>query len=49
MGEDMRALFGKSWNNGISYVGAVETYLRTPFDERGREHNVSRGTYTFTN
>ena len=46
--EDMRfsALFGKSWNNGISYVGAVETYLRTPlmWYERGREHNVSRGT-----
>ena len=38
--EDMRfsALFGKSWNNGISYVGAVETYLRTPlmWYERGR-------------
>ena len=46
--EDMRfsALFGKSWDNGISYVGAVETYLRTPlmWYERGREHNVSRGT-----
>jgi iron complex outermembrane receptor protein len=46
--EEMRisALWGKSWDNGLSYVGSAETYLRTPlmWYERGREHNVSRGT-----
>jgi len=46
--EEMRlsALWGKSWDNGLSYVGAFESYLRTPlmWYERGREHNVSRGT-----
>lgn len=46
--EEMRvsALWGKSWDNGLSYVGSAETYQRTPlmWYERGREHNVSRGT-----
>ena len=46
--EEMRlsSLWGKSWDNGLSYVGSFETYLRTPlmWYERGREHNVSRGT-----
>lgn len=46
--EEMRfsSLWGKSWDNGLSYVGSFEAYLRTPlmWYERGREHNVSRGT-----
>jgi outer membrane receptor protein involved in Fe transport len=46
--EEMRlsALWGKSFDNGLNYVGSFETYLRTPlmWYERGREHNVSRGT-----
>lgn len=46
--EEMRlsALWGRSWDNGLNYVGAFETSLRTPlmWYERGREHNVSRGT-----
>jgi len=46
--EEMRAsaLWGKSWDNGLNYVGSFEAYLRTPlmWYERGREHHVSRGT-----
>ena len=46
--EEMRlsALWGRSWDNGLNYVGSFETSLRTPlmWYERGREHNVSRGT-----
>jgi len=46
--EEMRlsALWGRSFDNGLNYVGAFETYLRTPlmWYERGREHNVSQGT-----
>lgn len=46
--EEMRAsaLWGRSFDNGINYVGAFETYLRTPlmWYERGREHSVSQGT-----
>lgn len=46
--EEMRlsALWGRSFNNGINYVGSFETYLRTPlmWYERPREHEVSQGT-----
>ena len=41
-----RPVWGRSFDNGLNYVGAFETYLRTPlmWYERGREHNVSQGT-----
>jgi outer membrane receptor protein involved in Fe transport len=46
--EEMRlsALWGRSFDNGISYVGAFESYLRTPimWYERPREHSRSQGT-----
>jgi outer membrane receptor protein involved in Fe transport len=46
--EEMRfsTLWGRSFDNGLNYVGAFETYLRTPlmWYERGREHSVSQGS-----
>lgn len=46
--EEMRLsmLWGRSFDNGLNYVGAFETYLRTPlmWYERGREHSVSQGS-----
>lgn len=46
--EQMRlsALWGRSFDNGINYVGSFETFLRTPimWYERGREHRRSQGT-----
>lgn len=46
--EEMRlsALWGRSFDNGINYVGSFETYLRTPimWYERPREHARSQGT-----
>ena len=51
--EEMRfsALWGRSWDNGLNYVGSFEPYLRTPliWCERGREHNVSRDTSSSVN